>query len=85
MKARKTIEVTQIKERANAYLSLSANEHKDIRKGHHDLATMLLMDAGAYKGFGYLRKEDVAPGLTYGIEWVDGKAVHHDQTRTFFY
>jgi hypothetical protein len=31
-----------------------------------------------------LRKEDVAPGLTFGVEWVDGKPVFHDETRTYF-
>jgi hypothetical protein len=45
---------------------------------------MLLMDVGAYKGFHYLRQEDVAPGLTFGVEWVDNKPVFHDETRTYF-
>jgi hypothetical protein len=45
---------------------------------------MLLMDVGAYKGFHYLRKEDVAPGMTFGVEWIDGKPVFHDETRTYF-
>ena len=84
MKARKTIEVEVIKERVNRFLAQSRNEDADIRKGHHGLATMLLMDVGAYKGFHYLRKEDVAPGLTFGVEWVDNKPVFHDETRTYF-
>jgi phosphatidate phosphatase APP1 len=84
MKARKTIEVEVIKERVNRFLAQSRNEDSQVRKGHHGLATILLMDVGAYKGFHYLRKEDVAPGLTFGVEWVDGKPVFHDETRTYF-
>lgn len=85
MKARKTIEVEVIKERVNRFLAQSRNEDADIRKGHHGLATILLMDAGAYRGFNYLRKEDVAPGLTFGVDWSSGKPVFHDETRTFFH
>jgi hypothetical protein len=86
MKARKTIEVEVIKERVNRFLAQSRNEDADIRKGHHGLATMLLMEVGAYRGFNYLRKEDVAPGLTFGVEWADNnKPIFHDETRTFFY
>lgn len=84
MKARKTIEVEVIKERVNRFLAHSRNEDSQVRKGHHGLATILLMDVGAYKGFHYLRQEDVAPGLTFGVEWVDGKPVFHDETRTYF-
>lgn len=84
MKARKTIEIEVIKERVNRFLAHSRNEDSQVRKGHHGLATMLMMEAGAYKGFHYLRKEDVAPGMTFGVEWVDGKPVFHDETRTYF-
>ena len=84
MKARKTIEVEVIKERVNRFLAHSRNEDSQVRKGPHGLATMLLMDVGAYKGFHYLRQEDVAPGLTFGVEWVDNKPVFHDETRTYF-
>ena len=85
MKARKTIEVEVIKERVNRFLAQSRNEDAEIRKGHHGLATMLLMEVGAYRGFNYLRKEDVAPGLTFGVDWSSGKPVFHDETRTFFH
>ena len=84
MKARKTIEVEVIKERVNRVLAHSRNEDSEVRKGHHGLATILMMEAGAYKGFSYLRKEDVAAGLSFGIEWVSGKPVFHDETRTCF-
>ena len=84
MKARKTIEIEVIKERVNRFLAHSRNEDSEVRKGHHGLATILMMEAGAYKGFGYLHKEDVATGLTFGVEWVDGKPVFHDETRTCF-
>lgn len=84
MKARKTIEVEVIKERVNRFLAHSRNEDSQVRKGHHGLATMLLMDVGAYKGFHYLRQEDVAPGLTFGVEWVDNKPKFYDETRTYF-
>ena len=85
MKARKTIEVEVIKERVNRFLAQSRNEDADVRKGHHGLATILLMEVGAYRGFNYLRKEDVAPGLTFGVDWSSGKPVFHDETRTFFH
>ncbi len=85
MKARKTIEVEVIKERVNRFLAQSRNEDAEIRKGHHGLATMLLMEVGAYRGFNYLRKEDVAPGLTFGVDWSSGKPVFSDETRTFFH
>jgi len=84
MKARKTIEIEVIKDRVNRFLANSRNEDSQVRKGHHGLATMLMMEAGAYKGFHYLRKEDVAPGISFGVEWVDGKPVFHDETRTYF-
>jgi hypothetical protein len=42
------------------------------------------MEVGAYRGFNYLRKEDVAPGLSFGVDWSGGKPVFHDETRTFF-
>ena len=86
MKTRKTIEVEVIKERVNRFLAQSRNQDSEIRKGHHGLATILLMEVGAYRGFNYLRKEDVAPGLTFGVEWADNnKPIFHDETRTFFY
>ena len=85
MKARKTIEVEVIKERVNRFLAQSRNEDADVRKGHHGLATILLMEVGAYRGFNYLRKEDVAPGLTFGVDWTSGKPVFHDESRTFFH
>ena len=40
-----------IKERVNRFLAHSRNEDSQVRKGHHGLATMLMMEAGAYKGF----------------------------------
>ena len=85
MKARKTIEVEVIKERVNRFLANSRNEDSEIRKGHHGLATILLMDVGAYKGFNYLRKEDVAPGQSFGVDWSTGKPVFYDETRTYFH
>ena len=85
MKARKTIEVEVIKERVNRFLANSRNEDSEIRKGHHGLATILLMDVGAYKGFNYLRKEDVAPGQSFGVDWSSGQPVFHDETRTYFH
>jgi len=85
MKARKTIEIEKIKERANHYLANSWNIHDKERKGCAGLVTTLLMDAGAYRGFAYLRKEDVGPLLTFGVEWVDGKPVHHDESRIYFF
>lgn len=84
VKARKTIEIEKIKERANHFLANSWNIHDKERKGCKDLASMLLMDAGAYKGFQYLTKEKVGPLMTYGVEYVDGKPVRHDETRIYF-
>ena len=84
MKERKTIRVEVIKERVNRFLAHSKNEDAEVRKGHHALATMLLMEAKAYKGFRYLHKEDVAADLSFGVEWLASKPVFHDQTRTYF-
>jgi hypothetical protein len=46
----------------------------------------LLIESGGYKGFGYLRKEDVAEGSTYGIEInPDGSKKFPDESRVHFY
>jgi hypothetical protein len=43
------------------------------------------MEADQYKGFGYLSKDKVAPGKTFGIEFVGNEPKFHDHTRIEFF
>ena len=76
-----------IKLKANHYFTTSKNEATLQRRTLQFFVTDLLMDAGQYRGFNYLRKHDVENGLTYGVEWNDtgDKATFKDESRIFFH
>lgn len=86
MKTRKTIELKKVKDQANCFLLNSKNELQSARFSLQHFVAGLLIESGGYKGFGYLRKEDVAEGSTYGIEInPDGSKKFPDESRVHFY
>jgi len=87
MAKRKTVSLESIKLKANHYFTTSKNEATLQRRTLQFFVTDLLMDAGQYQGFNYLRKHDVENGLTYGVEWNDtgDKVTFKDESRIFFY
>jgi hypothetical protein len=87
MAKRKTVSLESIKLKANHYFTTSKNEATLQRRTLQFFVTDLLMDAGQYRGFNYLRKHDVENGLTYGVEWNDtgDKATFKDESRIFFH
>lgn len=87
MAKRKTVELEKIKEKANNFFLISKNEATVERRALHLFVSDLLMDAGQYRGFNYLLKQDVGEGLTFGMQWDDtgSKAIFKDETRIFFY
>ena len=85
MKKRKTIEVEYLKNMANRFCESSSNELDGERRHIASFVSNALMMTGNYKGFGYLSRDDVKPGMTYGI---DRSTVPHsfpDESRIFFY
>lgn len=70
LKARKTVNVQQVKENVNSFLMLSICS-PDRRQGQIDVMTQILIDAGAYAGFNYLTVEQVPLGHLPGIV-IDG-------------
>lgn len=87
MAKRKTVSLENIKLKANHYFTTSKNEATLQRRTLQFFVTDLLMDAGQYRGFNYLRKHDVEEGMTYGVEWNDtgDKATFKDESRIFFH
>ena len=85
MKRKKTIPVEYIREQANSFFLRSANDRKSARINLQFFVADILMKTENYKGFGYLSKSDVTPGLTFGV---DRDTVPHsfpDDSRIFFY
>lgn len=81
MSKRKTISIEDLKAQANKVFRDSENDYADGRKHIASFVEDTLMRAGQYKGFGYLSKDSVAPGKTFGIEFKNNEPVFHDQTR----
>lgn len=86
-KARKTVDLIALVEDANKMFATSVNSYDRERKGMQFLVSKMLMDAKMYKGFRYLRAEDVEPGYTCGIipDYETGKHVYPDETRIAYY
>lgn len=89
MSKRTTIRLDDLKLKANAVFRASEDKYDDGRRHIQTFVESLLMEAGQYKGFGYLSKSEVAEGKSFGIEWrtsPQGKdePVFHDQSRVKF-
>ena len=82
---RKTIPVEEIREQANRIFLNSKNDYADQRKALQYFVADLLMQTGNYKGFGYLSKSDVDPGLTFGVDRDTVPHTFPDESRIFFY
>ncbi len=86
MSKRTTIHLAALKAKANAVFRTSENDYADGRKHIQSFVESILMDAGQYRGFGYLSKDKVAPGKSFGIDWAPaGGPRFHDQTRIEFF
>lgn len=85
MSKRKTIAIADLKAKANKVFRDSENDYADGRRHIQSFVENLLMEVGQYKGFGYLSKDGVAPGKTFGIEFVGNEPKFHDHTRIEFF
>ncbi len=85
MSKRATIHLADLKTKANAVFRTSENDYADGRRHIQSFVESVLLDAGQYKGFGYLSANKVAPGKTFGIGWEAGAPIFHDQTRIEFF
>ena len=85
MKARKTVEISTIKQKANAFFANSKNELTGERKALQMFVTGLLMETGNYRGFNYLQQQDVAAGMSFGVDHSVKPPVFHDESRMFFH
>ena len=88
IRAKKTIQVSALRDKVNKMLLDSANENTEGRNALIVLLETMLHDSGNYKGFGYLDKRNTLTGNTYGVdmskpqaEWFEGT----DKTRVFYY
>jgi hypothetical protein len=64
---RNTVKICDLKKHANDMLRNSDDSKKEGRIAIALLLEKILMDAGAYHGFGYLGEKEVPKGHTYGI------------------
>lgn len=71
MNKRKTIAVDDVVGIVNQILKNSEVDAKDVRLGASQVLHQVLMMTGNYKGFRYLRQEEVKSGPP-GINCVDG-------------
>lgn len=86
MRKRLTLEIEQIKGRANHFLTHSENDKVEQRKAIHGFVTILLMDANNYSGYQCLREDQVPPGHSFGVSYDENnKPTFHDESRTNFY
>jgi hypothetical protein len=90
MSKRTTIRLEDLKAKANNVFRTSEDDYADGRRHIQSFVESILMEAKQYKGFGYLTKDKVAPGKSFGIEWAGyGSAASaptfHDQTRIEFF
>jgi hypothetical protein len=85
MKKRKTFEVDSLKEQANRFFLNSANDFSSQRKTLQYFVGDILMQTGNYRGFGYLTKNDVKEGSTFGIDRDTVPSTFPDESRIFFY
>lgn len=84
MKRRKTLEVQEIKDKANQVFRASGDEFKTGRASVKLFVEDILMQTGNYKGFRYLSKDETE-GRTFGIRFThDNTPVFEDQTRVCF-
>ena len=68
--ARKTFDVSKIKDRVNFYLLNSKDSNRGERRGMMTMLEGILHDSGNYRGFGYLSVRDMensVNGTTYGV------------------
>jgi hypothetical protein len=86
-KARTTVDVSYIKDRANHFFRETADNQLESRSTLFCFVSTILMDANAYKGFSYLRAQDVPSGHSFGIIFDESEKREHvypDTTRVHF-
>jgi hypothetical protein len=85
--ARKTFNVAQLVETVNRR-NRHSNCTPDVRQGWNSLLEEVLLEAGQYKGYNYLRFDDVAEDVLPGIilnHRGEGEHEFPDETRRFYY
>lgn len=87
--ARKTFNIDDLIDIVNGICENSAADRVDVRQGAMNVLEKVLMDAGRYSGFNYLRHvADGAPGVNYvGNELLPypERFANTDRTRVFYY
>lgn len=82
---RKTVSIEKLKERANFYFRNSGDEFRPARRALQSFVEGFLHEAGAYKGFRYLSKEEMKEGFSYGVEHRPEGPVFPDDSRVSIY
>ena len=76
--SRKTYEVEKMLKMVNDMCRYSVNESKAIRQGAMNVLEAVLHETGNYRGFRYLRKDEMEAGYTVGINCYDSGEVVSD-------
>ena len=87
---RKTVKIQRLIEVVNEFNASSADHLKEQREGRNMLLESILMEAGAYKGFGYLSADQLkGDAMSVGIreQRPDGtwNFDDTDHTRIYYY
>lgn len=85
---RTTVDIAAIKELANKTFRDSKDDYREGRKAIQMFVTDLLINAGQYNGFNYLRDHNSVPGNSIGIIFdpTDAHAhVYPDDSRIYIH
>lgn len=87
MAKKRNASVQAIVDEANKFFVNSNNDQRIARKAIQGFVTTLLMEANSYRGFGYLRREHVPAGHTWGINFDTENSNHSypDDSRVVMY
>lgn len=85
MTKRKTVTIESLKKHANFFFKHSGDDYRQGRKILQSFVDSFLFDAGAYKGFRYLTKDEMKPGFSHGVEHTPEGAIFPDDSRISFF
>ena len=84
MAKRKTFDVAKLRDNVNQRNKKSTCA-AEVRQGWNSLLESILHDTGNYKGFHYLKKEEIPADQSPGIVWnKEGKPTFPDETRRIY-
>lgn len=78
MNKRKTYEVEKLLTMVNDICRYSINESKEIRQGAMNVLEAVLHETGNYRGFRYLREDEMEAGYSVGINCDDHNIALND-------